>query len=269
MQKNICVIIPTFNRYLITKACIERLQQQTLLPTHIILCDSNSSDETPSLINQNTVYMVNLSQHHWWAAAVNEGIDKALELDAECILILNDDVLFDEDLLAELYEAHCRKPECIVIPMQVDSVGEFTGIKYSKIFKLPSKVCLEAMPDVTNGCCIFFDSKILKKTGKIDSERFPHLCADFNFFVKAGKSGVQIHVASNARIVQLPNTDYLKRIPFKRILTAVNSPLNIKAHYYYGRELFNGNLGLFTVGVIHNLKYAFNVFKISLKKIYE
>lgn len=269
MQKNICVIVPTFNRYLITKDCVERLQQQTLLPTHIILCDSNSSDETPSLVGLDRVSLVKLSHHHWWAAAVNEGLEKAIELDAEYILIINDDVLFDSSLVSELYDVNTRSPEGITIPIQVDSVGEFTGIKYSEVFKLPRKVCLETTPDVTNGCCIFFNAKILSKTGRMDSERFPHLCADFNFFIKSRKSGVLIDVAPNARIVQLPNTNYLKKIPFKRILTAVNSPLNVKAHYYYGKELFNGNFGFLVFGVIHNLKYIFNVFKISLKKIYE
>ena len=78
MEKNISVIIPTYNRRDFLKKAIESVLVQTCPPDELIIVDDGSTDNTPELVagyGDSIVYI--RQQNRGPAAARNTGIRKA------------------------------------------------------------------------------------------------------------------------------------------------------------------------------------------------
>lgn len=115
MNKRLSIVIPVFNKYNFTKACLNDLSK---LPDdhEIIVVDNGSSDETQAELKNNT-------RIHYVRSEVNEGFAKACnkgyaEATSSNVLFLNNDIRVksDYDNWTEQIIYECDHEDCLIGP---------------------------------------------------------------------------------------------------------------------------------------------------------
>lgn len=270
----ISVVIPSFNRCAITQACIESLLVQSELPDLIILCDSGSTDGTQDLFRKySALTCLHLSSDCWWSAAVNAGIRKSLSEGCDATIILNDDVLFDKDLIKNLRYWAERYKDHIISPFQKTPSGGYAGIIYQSLFKIPRCVNrldeLEIDVDVSNGCCLWIPSEAFNRAGLINEHDFPHLGGDHAFQLACKGKGFLTKAVPTPQIEQTFPTNYNK-VALVDAFAAINSPFNISIYKKMGRLIYGSGFKHCLFGFFRHLAFAKQYVTYLLKKmVYE
>ncbi len=272
------IIIPTHNRFAITKKCIDSLLQSKHDDFIIVICDSNSFDLTPTLWNKSEkIYVLNVGKDEWWSGAVNAGIEFSLNLGIGKLILLNDDITFDPSLIDDLIMASATYPDCIISPSQVAHDGIYMGSRYLGFFKkcknfyLNSFIKRDIEVDTSNGCCLLIPANIFMQVGLINDVNCPHLYGDTEFQIRAKKKGFKTIACANIVISQDANTDYLSKINFHNFFSSKGSPFLISAHIAFNKALFGNWLMSLICGF--NNHFAFlkraikNLIKLSYKKL--
>jgi N-acetylglucosaminyl-diphospho-decaprenol L-rhamnosyltransferase len=128
----VSVVIPTYQRAGLLRACLLALQAQTLGGHETIVVDNASSDGTCELVRRQfpEVRLVELQANVGFGAAVNAGARAAA---GEYLAFLNNDALPRPDWLAELVACAQRHPEAAAIaskilrraePSMIDGAGD-------------------------------------------------------------------------------------------------------------------------------------------------
>jgi N-acetylglucosaminyl-diphospho-decaprenol L-rhamnosyltransferase len=96
------VVIVAFNRYELTKSCLEHLAAQTI-GHRVIVVDNGSTDDTAARIRSEwpEVHLVHLEGNRGFPAACNHGVSAGTR---EFVVILNNDVDCRPDFLERLVE---------------------------------------------------------------------------------------------------------------------------------------------------------------------
>jgi GT2 family glycosyltransferase len=108
-QPHITIVILNTNRRDDTLACLESLAHNTYPHQHTIVLDNASSDGSWAAIAAQfpEVEIVQLAQNLGYAGNNNVGIQRALEQDAEWVLVLNEDTILAPDCLSRLAQVAC------------------------------------------------------------------------------------------------------------------------------------------------------------------
>jgi N-acetylglucosaminyl-diphospho-decaprenol L-rhamnosyltransferase len=90
MTPSIDVVIPTYNRWELTKSCLQNLRRQTA-PHSVIIADNASTDGTPARLRAAfpEAQLVELEENRGFSVACNAGVRAG---HAEIIVLLNNDV---------------------------------------------------------------------------------------------------------------------------------------------------------------------------------
>lgn len=262
MQNKILVLVPTFNRISITRRCVENLFSGTNLFFDLLISDSGSTDGTPEEFStKENITVLNVSTEAWWTAAVNRGIEFALQRAAyDYILVLNDDIDIPTTLIEQLLTAAMEYPDCIISPNQESAIGKFLGMVYSKRTKHPTVIYADAVQrpievDTTNGCCLLIPVSVFQKVGVFDELNCPQLAADVEFQLRAKAAGFITIACPSITIIQHKNTNYYRKLKLTNLLTYAGSPVHLAAYLSLGRTLF-GNYTTFAVfGLRHHFRY--------------
>ncbi|MFN8224465.1 MAG: glycosyltransferase family 2 protein [Gaiellales bacterium] len=94
------VVVPTFNGWELTRACLDSLLAQTRAHT-VVVADNASTDGTPAHVRESfpDARVVELATNHGFAVACNCG---ARAGDGDVVVLLNNDVVCPPDFLAKL-----------------------------------------------------------------------------------------------------------------------------------------------------------------------
>ncbi|MDP9080669.1 MAG: glycosyltransferase family 2 protein [Bacteroidota bacterium] len=257
----IYIIIPVFNRWNFTRACLKSLVRQAYQHFTIIVVDHGSTDNTELGIKAefSEVIVMKGSNSLWWTGATNLGVKKALDLsvnDDDFILTLNNDLEVGDNYLDALIEAYNRYKPCFVGSVSVDILqpervvyaGSYINTakaKYSapKERKLPYSTLVSATDhvdsDMLTGRGTLIPKKAFLDLGLFDERNFPHYMADEDFAMRGKKADYRIIVASAAVVKShVSDTGINFRNGNKSIKNFVNSLRSIKS--------------------ANNLKYRFN-----------
>lgn len=264
----IAVIIPTFNRREVTKKCISDLLSNTCPPTKIIICDSGSSDGTREEVSKfPDVVVLNVGSESWWSAAVNRGIEVALKDNFDFILVLNDDIFFDQFLVENLLKKAQGNPYKIISPAQSNIRGTFLGIKFvgrgrehHKIWVTKPNESIDV--ESTNGCCLLIPTETFRKVGLFNEKNCPHLFGDTEFQLRAWNQGLGTRAFADVIIGQQADTEYFRRQRLLKLFTFPASPVHFRSYIAYGKALFNGSfLSFLFLGFKHHRAYVFSLLK--------
>ncbi len=259
MAENIAIVVPTYNRKAITLRFIQRIREQSLgIPVYV--CDSGSSDGTvEALSGLSGLEIIHVGSTAWWSAAVNQGIERALSQGYSAILIMNDDIEFDDRLISGLLEKHHQHPAAIISPLQNSPSGPFLGMRYfgaSKRMELLGAADFDIPVDTTNGCCLLVPESVFAKVGKIDEVHCPHQYGDTEFQLRAGKLSFPTIACPSIQIAQLGSTDYYSRLKLRTMLTFSGSPLHLGAYFQFGCTLFGGGIPFMVFGMKYHYGYV-------------
>lgn len=262
----IYIVIPVFNRWHFTKACLESLETQSYREFETIVVDHGSTDDTTTLINRlfPTVTVLKGDDSLWWTGATNLGVKYVLGIDglkdSDFLLTLNNDLVISSDYLEKLLEGQKENFPCVVGSMSVDIEAneriDFAGVlwnsltaKYIRLSKVyPSLLDINRRKlkyidtDLLPGRGTLFSIECIKKVGLFDEVSFPHYVADEDYSLACRKQGYKLVVATQAIVFSHVNAtgagskQQLSASMFFRSFLSIRSTNSIRRRWLWARK---------------------------------
>lgn len=222
-MEKVAIIIPTYNRnkylnYLLTQIYEQKISLKNLVINVVVVVDG-STDGTLEMLAKDfpQVHIVKGTGNWWYTKSMNEGFKYAENLKPDYVLTLNDDIEIDNNYVETLVGDIMKfKGNCIMGTLSLTNTIPHkiveAGIK--KIIKWRSKLVLyykflEPVGDkklkgiypsvVLPGRGMLIPYNILKKMNYFD-ESFKQYSSDFDFCLRARKSGYNSYISWNAKI---------------------------------------------------------------------
>ena len=202
----IAALLATRNRKEKTIACLQSLQQQTLLDNvqiDIYITDDASTDGTAEAITQlfpsTTIY--HGDGNLFWAGGMRNSWSEAMKDSPDYYLLLNDDTLLTHNAISILL-AHPAPASAVCIGSTIDPQngersygGRKLTAKYSWKDDLVVFSKTDYLPcDVANANIMLVPAEVVKKIGILSSS-YTHGLADYDYALMANKAGFTVYVA--------------------------------------------------------------------------
>ncbi|MBD5503515.1 MAG: glycosyltransferase [Lachnospiraceae bacterium] len=142
MTKNeYAIVIVTYNREQLLRECIRRAAEQTVAAASIIIVNNASTDGTQiyleKLEKQDGIYdIINLPQNIGGAGGFARGIERAIEKDVECVLIIDDDAMLARNYMELLLRARQSNPQYMALAGTVKVNGRIDTFHRRSISKI-------------------------------------------------------------------------------------------------------------------------------------
>jgi GT2 family glycosyltransferase len=254
----ISVVIPVHNRKQFTRDCLISLHNQTRSADHIIIVDDGSTDGTKELLRDEfpDVKVLNGDGNLFWTAAINLGVQEALDLGSDHVLTLNDDTVASPDFVEKMLTAASKAPDCLLGALDIDHNtrkayygGEIIDWKWGS-----SKFLLDLLKEEEqNGLHevslfpargLLIPRSVFETIGLFEQNQLPHYMADYDFTLQARKKGFKIYCNFDAKIFTYPEEGGDHKIRKNK---------NLRNYF---KHLFNikgaGNLVNFTIYAFRN-----------------
>ena len=212
------IVIPVFNRWHYTRACLESLRQQTSQAFRTVVVDDGSTDETAAELARAypEVEVVTGDGNLFWTAGVNAGIRRALALGATRLMTLNNDVLAAPDFVAQMLAAADEHPTAVLGALEFDAnsgeviyAGERRDFRpnarYDLLAELPAgqRTGLHSVTYLP-GRGLLIPKAVIDKIGLFDEKRLPHYLADFDYTSVARRAGFPVYCNYAAQLSTYP-----------------------------------------------------------------
>jgi GT2 family glycosyltransferase len=212
------IVIPVFNRWQYTRACLESLRQQTSQAFKTIVVDDGSTDETAAALAQSfpEVEVVTGDGNLFWTAGVNAGIRRALDLGATRVMTMNNDVLAAPDFVAQMLAAADQHPRAVLGALEFDAdTGEAiyggerldfrtnTTQNLLKVLPTNQRTGLHAVTYLP-GRGLLIPKVVFDTIGLFDEKRLPHYLADFDYTSVARRAGFPVYCNYDAKLSTYP-----------------------------------------------------------------
>lgn len=255
----IYIVIPVHNRKRFTKDCIQSLQNQTYKNHRIIVVDDGSTDGTREMLETEfpEVIVLHGDGNLFWTKAINLGIRKALDLDAEYIFTLNNDTVATHDLLEKMVVWAERTPNSLLgaLDLSFNTKKPYYG---GEIMNWPLAKSRYLLDELDEGARhglhevslfpargLLIPRQVFDKIGLFEEEELPHYMADYDFTHMAIRNGFKVYCNYDARLYTFPEEggDYKIRKNTK----------NLRNYYEHLFSIKGGaNLRNFTIYTFRN-----------------
>ena len=221
-----------------TADCIASLQKSGLALNRIIVVDNGSTDGSVEFLREvfgSQLDIVALAENNGFAKGSNEGIQRAMQRNAEWIFLMNNDTVVDENFVAQLEQAVARgkstyqlfsplilyydHPDTVwylgdrIIPGTMIGRNPYAG---QKVHQLPKE---DLFPiDFVNGCGMLVHRDVYQNAGMMDTSLFIYH-EEVDFCWRARRAGYRMaavpaakmwHKISSIMGKQKPKTRYLQ-----------------------------------------------------------
>jgi GT2 family glycosyltransferase len=253
-MKVVCVFT-CFNRKKITKRAIETLQNNDVKIDFVIV-DDNSSDGTAQMIkemNNPSITLLVGNGNLFYGGGMRKGLQYLLDnnLEYDYLLIINDDVKFDEGIVDKMIDFSKMNHDSVVVgpTKNYDESFSYGGIRYKS--KWSHKELKPVGPedgrvncDTFDGNCTIFPYNIFKKCGNFD-EKYIHNFTEYDYGLTVRRNGFNIYVlneyvgycSNNASKNTWKDNTLSRKERIKKLQSAKGFPSNIV--YYYFKKNFN------------------------------
>jgi GT2 family glycosyltransferase len=237
------VISLNWKRAADTIACIESLKLQTLPDTQFIVVDNGSGEVEVELLKESLPYATlhSIKENLGFAAGFNAGIEKALSLGCDLILILNNDTIACPNMVSTLLKEIASPGTGVVAPViyyhsnptVIWSAGgnllpilATTFVAHSRSEKLKEP----KQRTFLSGCCLLIRREVLLSIGGFD-ERFFMYYEDLDFFVRLLETDWLAKIVPGAKLLHRVSMSSGGEINEKeRYLMAYSSVIYYKKH---------------------------------------
>ena len=180
------VVIVTYNRESLLRECVENVERQTAAPDSIIIVNNASTDHTPAYLEElNTkdgrFDMINLPNNIGGAGGFAKGIERSLEKDVDCVLIIDDDAMIARDYMEKILKARQQQPQYRAFAGTLRTDGKIDTFHRRNLQKtgLMSKNCTEQQYrqpcfacDIASFCGMVLDMDLVRQIGLPHAEYF-------------------------------------------------------------------------------------------------
>ncbi len=212
------VVIPVYNRWHYTEACLLALRKQTFQDFRMVVVDDGSTDDTAYNIESAFPEVISLREpgNLFWTAAINIGVRYALENGALHVVTLNNDTLPAPDFLERMYFWSEQYPHAVLGALELDaSTGQIIyGGERIDWLRATTKDLLKSLSesgrkglqtvDWLPGRGLWIPRIAFEQAGLFDQEAFPHYFADLDFTRRAIASGFPNYLNYDARLLTYP-----------------------------------------------------------------
>lgn len=213
------IVIPVFNRWHFTRACLESLRQQTNQAFRTVVVDDGSTDETAAALARDfpEVEVVPGTGRLFWTAGVNRGIQRALAAGATRVLTLNNDLVTEPDFVAQMLAAAARHPTAVLGALELDlatGAPVYGGERLDWRLNRRHDLLRELPPGARHGLHpvtylpgrgLLIPRAVFERIGLFDERRLPHYLADFDFTSGARRHGFPLYCNYEARLRTYPD----------------------------------------------------------------
>lgn len=217
----IAIIITTFNRKESLKRVLTNLKSVHIPDSIIvrkIIINDGSTDGTADLLEKlfKDCIIINGDGKWYWTKCMNEGFKKAIELEYDYVLILNDDVEIKTEYLNILINNYAVLPINSILgsssisidkPHKIESAGTKDFIKwrlkfvpyYSGFTKLDERFSGIHKTWTLSGRGTLIPLSVIQTIGFYD-ENLPQYGSDDEFCIRANLSNIPVYVSWNAKV---------------------------------------------------------------------
>lgn len=209
MKRRIAVVFTYHNRKEKTLRFLKSLHSQNKCDEyelHFFGCDDGSTDGTSEKISAlyPEVTIVHGNGDLYWARGMAAACQKAILIDPDYYLMVNDDVDFCDDMLHQIMKTHDvsqrkEEKEVSIVGATCNSKGQRTyGGSWWEVGKLAIASRMVSPFDddrkcnIANWNCFLIPRIIFKAVGEIDSY-YEHGLADFDYSYRIVKAGYTIY----------------------------------------------------------------------------
>ena len=230
---NIAIIIPVFNRCKTTLRCLKQLEavEKKIVNCTVVVVDDGSTDGTGDAIRNkfpNTIILTG-DGNLWWTGAINKGVNWAVDNDYDSVLLLNDDLIFDDAFIYEIMQVSYDNKNALISSLKVvrskgkadkvSTAGFFVGGFFYEVTSPYEGEILNDLVlddqlecDLLTGASLFIPINVFKKIGLFDESKFPHNWGDFEFTRRACLRGYKCIVATKSKVyIDGDNPNYHSR----------------------------------------------------------
>lgn len=245
MAERYAVVIVTYNRLALLKECIRCVEMQTVPVAEIIIVNNASTDGTVEFLAEkerqsDKLSVVECHENIGGAGGFHEGIAKAVEEDADLVLLIDDDAMLGSDYMERILEVRKKSPAYHAFAGAVMTDGEIDTFHRKNFRKYGLKTASCALAcyqqdsfecDMASFCGIIVETSIVKKIGLPLSEYFiwhddTEYCLRINKFTKilVVPQAILIHKTSNYQGV------YPRKYDWREYYGIRNRILYVKRH---------------------------------------
>lgn len=208
MNKTVFIILVNYNRAPLTMACVDSLKKMGNQNYKVIIVDNCSTDNSFELLtieytaNEKVIVIKNID-NTGFAGGNNYGIEYALNMNAEYLMLLNNDTEVDCDFLDEILSNY--HGDGIHVPRinyydDKNSAWYAAGeIDYNKCVVRNGKVDFEQKVTFASGCCMLFSCQIIERIGLLKEEYFMYY-EDVAYSLDAIQHNIDIIYKPNALV---------------------------------------------------------------------
>ncbi|VVB53214.1 Glycosyltransferase AglE [uncultured archaeon] len=217
---NVYILIPIHNNIAETRKCLSCIHNQTYNNYEVVVIDDGSTDNSTEIIKN--VYpdttILQGDGNLWWAGALFMGIEHILKKadDKDFLLILNNDVTFDEIYIETLINCSKDSQNTIIGSLCIDSeTGKIADsgpiIDWSKL-KFSIKPLIDDNKDIIEGLDtlstrgVLIRISIIKKIGNFIPEQLPHYASDYEYFIRAKNKEYKLIMSKKAVVFSNSST---------------------------------------------------------------
>lgn len=213
----LAIILVNYNGKLYNEACIDSiLNSQDSYEKKIIVVDNASKDHSMQILQERygtdaRIELIPLEDNYGFSYANNVGIRRAMEMQSDYVLLLNNDTEIASDMVAQLCECAQRHPDSMIAPKIYYSdrrnVVWSAGGRLSPLIRKASHIGVDQVDrgqfeketeiSFATGCALFIPCKVIEKAGMLD-ERFFLYYEDTEYSFRLGKTGIPIYYCPKA-----------------------------------------------------------------------
>jgi GT2 family glycosyltransferase len=206
----------------------------------VSVVDNRSSDNSVAYLEkafENRLLIIQADKNRGYPHGLNLGIQRALQVGAKWVLLMNNDTEVDSHFLSEMYQAAQNNPNyTILCPLILyfsdpQQIWYFTGKRipgtllywHPYRFKRLDQVHLPSLlpGDFAHGCALFVKREVFEQIGLFDDTSLIY-GDDVDFSFRARSAGIQIGAVSAARMWHKVSTTMNRMKPKTRYLRIRN-----------------------------------------------
>ncbi len=212
-QPLVSVTILNWNGLDDTVRCLESVKGQVYKNLRILVVDNGSNDDEASEIKRQfpSVHLIRNSQNLGFTGGHNQGMEAALEVKADYVLVLNNDVVLTPDSIEKLVAFYEVTPDAgMISPLILYSDRErlwFGGgrvamgmIRHTHKGDKVASLDLPKAPfktDYVPGTAMLVSTKLIREIGKLDNRYFAYY-EDLDWCQRAETHGYYAYIVPEA-----------------------------------------------------------------------
>ena len=251
---NISLIIPVHNRLELSKKCIyflnNLIKNDTISPEvnfNLVVVDDGSNDGTAEWITSNysSIHLLKGDGNLWWSGSVNKGVRYAISvLNSDFVLLWNNDIVPSSDYFANLVSNVKENPNFILGSLIIDSntdkvwsKGGRFNVLTGKRSMFPERIAKGRFTyEWLTGMGTLIPVNIIERIGFWDNVNFPQYHGDFDFTLRANKSGYEIKVCKNLIIFNDTRYSSDKGFNFSSFINSLKGS-NLRSRYNISKDI--------------------------------